>query len=109
MADKRPFQTTSPTHGKGLPGARIPSSPSKPLVSRGVPTRLVDPVVAGGAQPQKAIPAADAGVVRAMVSEGQDAESAGSEGTSAPAATSNGVIPGAYRSALVPPDTFHVP
>ncbi len=84
MATRKPFSSTRPTHGTELP------------------------MTMGPAQPGKPIPPADEPVIRAMISEGQDGETAGSEGQDAPPAKSNGAL-GAYRSAIVPPDGYNVP
>jgi hypothetical protein len=87
MADstRKPWGTTAPTHSKDLPMTQGPSQPVK-----------------------SPIPNVDRATIAAMTSEAMDGEEAGAEGMNAPAPTSNGAL-GAYRSAIVPPDGFHVP
>jgi len=77
--------------------------------SRGVPERLLTDTTASAG---RAIPAAQEGAIRAAEQDGLEAAQAGAEGrpqnpATAPGSQSN--IPEPYRSAIVPPDGFHVP
>ena len=84
MAKSKPFSSNPTSHGTALPISMAAAPPGKP------------------------IPPAAEGTIRGMISEATDAETAGSEGASASAPTSNGAL-GAYRDALVPPPGYHVP
>jgi hypothetical protein len=76
---------------------------------RGVPEHLLS---TSTPSPGRAIPAADEGVIRAAEEDGLEAAQAGAEGRPQDPATAPGsqsTIPEPHRSAIVPPEKFHVP